>query len=131
MKNHTNCVIVVRTYLYEIEQDNFQEVRTKEFIFRNVGVTRRYCTHINSNLSRIYKMTEHPPDFFDKVVRASNGWALFNLYQAENIDTVPINNKFGIVSDNEKYQYLKELYVIFNSICSETDIRARLEGSFF
>lgn len=122
MKNHTDCVIVVRTYYYEVRDGDFEEVRIKEFIFRGEKVTRRYCMFLTRKGSRIYEVTEHAAEFFEKVVSASNGWPLFHLYMGEKIDPVPINGELAFVSNTKKYQYLKEFYVVFNATCCEKRI---------
>ena len=72
------------------------------------------CMAIDKKNTHIYEVTEHPIEFFDKVVKASNGYGLFNLYQSENLDPVPINHSISYVSYSKKYQYLKEFYVILN-----------------
>lgn len=119
MKNHTNCVIVNRVFYYEVSNENFEIVRIKEFLFKHSDRTRRYCMVLDKKNSHIYEVTEHSPDFFEKVVHASCGWSLYNLYHSQKIEVVPVNHQLHFVTQSKRYQYLKEFYVIFNSQCNE------------
>lgn len=124
MKITTNCVIVNRAYYFEVSYERFELVRVKEFIFKHDDLTRRYCMVLDKKHSHIYEITEHSPSFFDKVVDASCGWCLYNLYHSEKLVVVPVAKYSGFVSHSKKYQYLKEFYVIFNSRCNEKTMKS-------
>lgn len=123
MKNYTNCVIVNRVFYYEVTSEHFELVRIKEFLFKHADRTQRYCMVLDKKNSHIYEVTEHSADFFEKVVNASCGWSLYNLYNSQKIEAVPINNQLHFVNQSKRYQYLKEFYVIFNSQCNEKTMK--------
>ena len=119
MYNYTNCIIVVRNYYYETERDLYELVRIKEYIFRNTKTTRRYSLFFDQKKRVVYDMTEHHWTFFDKVVKASSGWGLFNLYLQEKIDPVPVSELLADPTNSVKYNNLEEFYVIYNCMYNE------------
>lgn len=118
MQNHTDCVTVVRTYYIEVTCNQYEEVHMEEYIFKKSKGTRRYCMMRYNGSLHTYEITNHDVCFFDNIVKASNGWALFNLYLKEKIDPAP-SNRFISLSNNKKYENIKELYVIFNCTYQE------------
>lgn len=116
MKNHTSCIIVMRSY-YEPYLDGTQDtIYIKEFLFKDTSC-RRYCVGFLKKQPYITEVTEHQPHFFDNVAKAYCGKDLYELYHSEGIDAVPMS--YYNMPYRHKYRYLKEFCVVYNISCDE------------
>ena len=120
MKNHTECLVVMRSYTEYYDEHNTPTVYVKEFLFKDTSC-KRFCVYFDKKKKPyISHVTEHKPDFFDRVAEAYSGKPLYELYYSEGIDVVPMpkNN----MPYRHKYQYLNDFCVVYNVYCNEVSL---------
>lgn len=120
-QNNTNCVSVCRVFRIETAPEHFETIRMKEFMFKdqNAHECRRYCLLYDGKGYISHEHSVHKSRFFDEVVKAHSGRALFNAYCHEKIQAVYTDFR---TSYEKKYQLLKEFYVIYNVHCGEHNL---------
>lgn len=118
-QNYTNCVSVCKVFRIETAPECFETVRMKEFIFKDLDAheCRRYSLLYDGKRYISHERSVHKSRFFDTIVKAYSGRALFNAYCHEKIQVVYTPSSF--VSYESKYQLLKEFYIIYNVHCNE------------
>jgi hypothetical protein len=130
MKNNTDCIAVVRSFYTPVDNDkNDKLIYTKEFIFRDCINCRRYCVDFDISQKRIFisNVTEHETNFFDRISEAASGKVLFDTYLSAGIDPVPVKN----LNYKQKYEYLHEFFVIYNSVYDEYSLLKSVQGDGF
>lgn len=125
MKNHTDCLVVMRSYTEYYNENDSSTVYVKEFLFKETSC-RRYCVHFDKKQPYISHVTEHQPDFFDRVADAYSGKPLYELYHSEGIDAVPMPNYK--LPYRHKYQYLIDFCVVYNIHCNEYSLIHALDN---